>query len=148
MEAADLKTKLGSGKPGTYILCLHLKYSQNITIGKLGTFHFNKGYYYYVGSAFGPGGVAARCKHHFHISAKPRWHIDYLRQHCSLSAIYYNMKNRHLEHQWANTLQTVFTIPANRFGSSDCDCASHLFFSSTSVDLSRSINDLTLVPFQ
>ena len=148
MEAADLKTKLGSGKPGTYILCLHLKYSQNITIGKLGTFHFNKGCYYYVGSAFGPGGVAARCKHHFHISSKPRWHIDYLRAQCQLISICFNTSIKHLEHDWANQLGKILSHPVAKFGSSDCSCNSHLFFSKTAISLADIFKTICCINLQ
>ena len=42
---------------GTYVLLLHLPDNEQLTIGKLGTFDFPAGWYAYVGSAFGPGGV-------------------------------------------------------------------------------------------
>lgn len=44
MDATELKARLGNGSPGTYILCLQLKHSQDITIGKLGTFNFQNGF--------------------------------------------------------------------------------------------------------
>jgi len=117
-------------KPGTYVLCLSLAQSTQIQIGKLGLFSFSRGFYFYVGSAFGPGGIRARCGHHIKHSSKPRWHIDYLRQHCDLSRILCSTDNQHLEHQWADIISSVNEIsaPVNRFGSSDCSCQSHLFF--------------------
>ena len=116
--------------PGTYILCLKLNLPTQIMVGKLGTFNFKSGDYYYVGSAFGPGGIQARCGHHIKISARPRWHIDYLRQHCVLQQILYSEEPCHLEHQWADWLSSTAGIstPVHGFGSSDCQCASHLFF--------------------
>ena len=41
-------------------------------------FEIRKGYYVYVGSAMGSGGVAARLKHHSKISKKLHWHLEYL----------------------------------------------------------------------
>lgn len=148
MDAAELKTRLGNGEPGTYILCLQLKRSQDITIGKLGNFNFRKGYYYYVGSAFGPGGVAARCKHHIAISVKPRWHIDYLRAQCKLISIYFNASNKHLEHDWANHLGKILPYPIEKFGSSDCSCNSHLFFAKHTVFPDKFFGQIRTINFQ
>lgn len=130
MDTSQLKTQLGHGKPGTYILCLKLANQQLIQISKLGQFTLKVGYYYYVGSAFGPGGVAARCAHHSQISSRPRWHIDYLRAKCQLQQIVYSLEAEHLEHQWASHLNKLdeTSLPVVGFGVSDCDCESHLFF--------------------
>lgn len=129
MGITSLKSALPN-KPGTYILCLQLKQTTQINIGKLGTFNFKKGFYFYVGSAFGPGGIRARCGHHIKIASRPRWHIDYLRQHCELEHIIYSDEPQHLEHQWADFVLSINSveIPAIGFGSSDCHCNSHLFF--------------------
>jgi Uri superfamily endonuclease len=51
-------------EPGTYALLLKLDKQERITIGKLGTFDFPAGYYLYVGSALGPGGLRARLARH------------------------------------------------------------------------------------
>ena len=66
-------------KFGTYALILRSSSQQTITVGKLGKIKMRKGYYIYVGSAFGPGGVRARVKRHCHIRKPPHWHIDYIR---------------------------------------------------------------------
>lgn len=129
-------------QPGTYILGLQLADTRSIQIGKLGKFTFNSGFYYYIGSAFGPGGLNARCGHHIKISDRPRWHIDYLRKNCDLKHILFSIDKRQLEHQWADQLsQTDDThIPLPGFGSSDCQCNSHLFFSNNNLmNLSDSI---------
>jgi Uri superfamily endonuclease len=70
---------------GVYVLILYLPYRRTIQIGRLGKFNFSDGYYAYVGSAFGPGGLAARLSHHLRRSHKPRWHIDYLRRHVDIT---------------------------------------------------------------
>jgi Uri superfamily endonuclease len=49
---------------GTYALLLKLDKQERITVGRLGTFGFPAGYYLYVGSALGPGGLRARLARH------------------------------------------------------------------------------------
>lgn len=131
MDAAALKQQLGAGATGTYIIELRLENPATIRIGRLGEFSFQPGYYYYVGSAFGPGGVAARCKHHLSISPRPRWHLDYLRRLAEVRRIFFNTSDDHLEHHWAQAFdrQGKTRHPAHGFGASDCDCSSHLFYS-------------------
>jgi Uri superfamily endonuclease len=65
--------------PGTYLLVMEVREGTLIRAGRLGELEISPGWYAYAGSAFGPGGVAARCGHHLRLSARPRWHIDYLR---------------------------------------------------------------------
>ena len=49
---------------GTYALVMLLARTTALSVGKLGPVTFNAGYYVYTGSAFGPGGLAARSGHH------------------------------------------------------------------------------------
>lgn len=114
---------------GTYALTLSLKTDQNIQIGKLGRFKFPKGYYVYVGSAFGPGGLNARLNHHLRSAVRPHWHIDYLKKNVIITNTRVNESGIKLEHQWASILEKRkdTTIPVPKFGASDCKCASHLF---------------------
>ena len=51
-------------RPGTYALILRASTAQTIQIGRLGDLVMQPGYYIYVGSAFGPGGLAARVGRH------------------------------------------------------------------------------------
>lgn len=117
-------------KKGSYIIALYLKTSKNIQIGKLGTFHFQKGYHAYVGSALGPGGLSARLNHHLKITNKPHWHIDYLRKETIIKEIWVSEQEDRLEHIWAEKLkgQKNASIPVPGFGSSDCRCATHLVY--------------------
>ncbi|MEJ2590508.1 MAG: DUF123 domain-containing protein [Candidatus Thiodiazotropha sp.] len=89
-----------------------------------------RGWYLYVGSAFGPGGVAARCNHHRRISERPRWHIDYLRAAASLRGIWFTHDTERREHHWAAILSRDMGLecPVAGFGASDCGCESHLFY--------------------
>ena len=118
-------------QPGTYILVLENRRRRRIRVGRVGEWDFARGWYLYVGSAFGPGGVAARCGHHRRISPRPRWHIDYLRAECRLAQIWFSHDPLRREHQWAGLLaeQLGLQQPVPGFGASDCRCGSHLFIS-------------------
>ena len=119
---------------GTYCVQLHCKQGVGISIGKLGSFRFEAGYYLYVGSAFGPGGVHARLRHHCNVSLRPHWHLDYLRPYAEVINTWYVAEQRH-EHRWAEILEQTgaLNIPVRGFGSSDCDCESHLFVSNKAM---------------
>jgi len=47
-------------KPGTYALILSCASNARIQVGRLGTMRLQRGYYVYLGSALGPGGLRAR----------------------------------------------------------------------------------------
>jgi Uri superfamily endonuclease len=123
--------------PGTYILVLLLPKAANLQIGRLGRFDFVAGFYTYVGSAMGPGGLSARLRHHLHISNKPHWHIDYLRPSAKVEEIWYREEKTILEHHWADVLSRLnnVTEPVKGFGASDCPCSSHLFYSESLASL-------------
>jgi Uri superfamily endonuclease len=102
---------------------------QQVEVGKLGRLQLRLGFYVYVGSAFGPGGLKARIAHHVKISPHPHWHIDYLRSILHLNKVWYTYDSERHEHHWADTLSGLkgATIPLAGFGASDCSCNSHLF---------------------
>jgi Uri superfamily endonuclease len=116
--------------PGTYTLVLNSSIQNQVAIGKLGSILLKPGFYVYVGSAFGPGGLRARTNHHLRYSRRPHWHIDYLAPSLRLHEIWYTYDPTRREHQWAeihaNSRRTLIPLPG--FGSSDCGCLSHLFF--------------------
>ena len=118
--------------PGTYVLMLECKRAASVSIGKLGQINTCPGYYLYVGSAFGAGGIQARVDHHSRPALKPHWHIDYLRTAAGLEAAWCKYDAR-LEHEWAQALNRceAMDAPLKGFGSSDCDCSTHMFFSKT-----------------
>ncbi len=97
-------------------------------VRKLGLIRFPAGHYVYVGRAFGRGGLGARLTHHLNLSVSPHWHIDFLRPHGTISAIWYGLTTPSDEHEWAQAMAQIrgATVPAVGFGSSDCRCASHL----------------------
>lgn len=121
---------------GTYILVLRLAEPVRLTVGRLGTFDFPAGWYAYVGSAFGPGGLRGRLHHHLTPVRRPHWHIDALRQAASCAEVWYLTSETAREHAWAAVLRAApgAAVPAPRFGASDCRCESHLFHFSRAPD--------------
>jgi Uri superfamily endonuclease len=109
---------------------MRLARGQTLNVGRLGSQRFRRGWYLYVGSAFGPGGISARCNHHRRVSTRPRWHVDYLRVAAPLRAIWFCHAVEPLEHRWAETLanELGLSAPVAGFGASDCDCPSHLYY--------------------
>jgi Uri superfamily endonuclease len=115
--------------PGTYALIGACDTHQQVIIGKLGRLRVRPGYYVYIGSALGPGGLKARIAHHTRISVHPHWHIDYLRSVLRLKEVWYTVDAEPYEHRWAESISGLkgATQPIRGFGASDCSCTSHLF---------------------
>jgi Uri superfamily endonuclease len=120
-------------RPGTYALVFKAKRKKQLIIGKLGTLNLQPGYYVYVGSAFGPGGLKARVGHHRKSTSRRHWHIDYLSEYLPPAEVWYTHDPTHREHRWSDVLAQAegASIPLPGFGSSDCRCISHLYFLST-----------------
>lgn len=124
--------------PGTYAIVLKNDARSEIRVGRLGRVSFEPGHYVYVGSAFGPGGLRARVSRHLRENKTQRWHIDYLRAVAIPVSVWFSCEPRNLEHQWARTLDELLGTPGIKgFGSSDCRCSTHLFFSATQPDFTR-----------
>jgi Uri superfamily endonuclease len=122
---------LPEGK-GTYVLITEVTRMKRLEIGRLGPFDIAPGFYAYVGSACGAGGLRARIEHHLVPAAAPHWHIDYLLQWASPREVWFALSDRKLEQAWADLLRAApsFRQPIPRFGSSDYrrSRTSHLFF--------------------
>jgi Uri superfamily endonuclease len=114
--------------PGTYLLVLQAINPIRLQVGSLGEMEVRPGYYLYVGSAFGPGGLRARVSRHFGGQGKPHWHIDHLRQVAQPVEAWCAPGMRR-EHAWAQALAgAACRMPLARFGASDCRCPAHLFY--------------------
>jgi len=121
---------------GSYVLVLELPEEQLIPAGSLGIIDFRSGYYGYVGSAL--NGLESRLNRHLRKNKKLRWHIDYLLQKVSISAIITCRVDRKIECDIARALSNRFhSVPG--FGSSDCRCRSHLYFST--ADMKKEITE-------
>ncbi|UCD77522.1 MAG: GIY-YIG nuclease family protein [Desulfobacterales bacterium] len=125
--------------PGTYALVFCASMEKAVNIGKLGTLFLKPGFYVYIGSAFGPGGLRARINHHLNNFTRPHWHMDYLKGCLNLTEIWYTHDRVHREHQWAETLEQTRGASAALpgFGSSGCRCHTHLLFFGSKPPCSR-----------
>ncbi|MGD8369177.1 MAG: GIY-YIG nuclease family protein [Desulfobacterales bacterium] len=114
---------------GSYAIVLRVNRSTVLPVGRLGRFRFPPGYYVYVGSAQGPGGIGARLGRHLRAGKPLRWHIDYLREKAAVHGVWAATGPENREHGWAGILENADTasVPAAGFGASDCRCTAHLF---------------------
>lgn len=120
---------------GVYVLILRMTDSKDICVGKLGKFHFKRGYYAYAGSAQGSGGVK-RVTRHFSVAqrknATRKWHIDYLLPHSEVICAVFSPTDEAIECVVAKLIgEYSEALPG--FGCSDCTCESHLFFTGGNI---------------
>ena len=118
--------------PGSYVLVLRLEHPVMLTVGRMGCFPLLPNDYLYVGSARTRGGIAARVGRHLKPASekRARWHIDHLTAIAPIVAVLAepHSKWERRECQWVATLlsQNGVGRPIPRFGSSDCNCRTHL----------------------
>lgn len=121
---------------GVYILVFYLAKATSIAFDRKGSRHkFPPGWYLYVGSACGVGGLNRRlARHQSRIADGKRmhWNVDYFREHAMLCEIWYcETDDYRFEHHLAQTVADLSgaTVPVPKFGASDCksDCPSHFF---------------------
>lgn len=120
---------------GTYILVISLSKAIDIDIGSLGNTHFETGFYFYIGSGMANKGSATlerRVNRHILPSYKKKihWHIDYLLGHrlTGIIKIYLIPSSSRLECIIAREVKERSESFITGFGSSDCQCKSHLFY--------------------
>jgi Uri superfamily endonuclease len=119
---------LTRGTPGTYILLLHLRRTALVQICRTRVVRAAAGFYAYVGSALGPGGLAARLKRYSSGISCKHWHIDYILPHGNLvGALVVEDVQRH-ECAWASWVSRTAVSCVEGFGASDCSCKGHLFY--------------------
>ena len=113
---------------GTYALMFKCSTPFRAVAGKLGPVYLSKGYWIYVGSAFGPGGLRSRLSHHLKPSHRPHWHLDYVKRAMQPIEIWTTTDTVKREHAWAATISALngASRPIAGFGATDCTCRSHL----------------------
>lgn len=110
---------------GVYALIVEVPQKKFVTVGKLGGFLFEPGFYAYIGSA--QRGLYIRFKRHLNKNKKKHWHIDYLLDEALPHAGVFSITADRIECQVAQRLATrLHSTPG--FGVSDCTCESHLFY--------------------
>lgn len=115
---------------GSYLLILESSSSAVITVGKRGSLTLYPGFYLYIGSALGPGGLRSRVSRHADRDKKRHWHIDYLRPHLRLSAVCYSTCSERLEDDWSQRVGVwpEVEVPMKGFGASDRRMGTHLYY--------------------
>lgn len=121
---------------GTYVVVYACDVNARLQVGRWSEIELQPGYYLYVGSAFGPGGVRARVQRHCRKEKKLHWHIDYLSAQLSPLEAWLCYQDERLEHRWAQALSEMKAMsPVEGFGCTDCDCRSHLFTTQERPDI-------------
>ncbi len=113
---------------GAYCLVIKLDEDKDIQVGKLGKFHFPKGYYVYVGSAMND--LDARISRHLRPSRekKKHWHIDYLLEYARVIDVIKIPSERNIEKEVASFFANYGKVIAPGFGSTDTGLKTHLFY--------------------
>jgi Uri superfamily endonuclease len=112
---------------GVYVLVIEARGAA--VVGRLGRQRFD-GLYLYVGSALGPGGLKRIERHRAVAMGRNktrRWHIDYLLALGSLRGVFVIETSQKLECTVAQRLSRIAQPVVKGFGSSDCQCCTHLF---------------------
>ncbi len=113
---------------GIYHLIIKFPGEKIIQVGRLGAFLFPKGFYVYTGSA--QVGIGKRVERHLSQKKKLHWHIDYLLQFADITRV---LTADGLKSKECILSDKIAAIPgagivAEKFGSSDCRCRTHLYF--------------------
>ena len=135
---------------GIYCLILNTRGAKR-SVGALGEILFPPGWYIYVGSALGTGGLG-RVDRHIRVyqgkgNRPPRWHIDYLLtdSRFMLTSTICGVTTDRLECTLACLLGGE---GIQGFGCSDCRCTTHLLFrdNSPQQECCNALDDCGCVP--
>jgi len=112
--------------PGAYLLLINIERPVDLPRRFAGQ-TLAEGYFGYAGSAYGPGGIRARCRRHLGKPSTLRWHVDWLTtlaDNVQALALPGGTECRLIE-ALVKDAQTRIPIPG--FGSTDCkQCPAHL----------------------
>ncbi len=124
---------------GLYIAVFHLAQACRIRVGRLGTFDFQPGIYYYVGSA--RSNRQARLLRHSRRDKPLRWHVDYLSTRARMLGAVLIDDPRWTECFLAREVGRIHPCPIPRFGAGDCRCPSHLFLEPPGQESERLLDE-------
>lgn len=111
---------------GVYVLIIQLESDVDVSIGALGTRHFTKGRYAYIGSA--QANFEKRIARHLRREKRKFWHIDYLLDNpaAKIVKVLFKEADKTEECRIAREIcQQNESVLG--FGCSDCKCSSHMF---------------------
>jgi sugar fermentation stimulation protein A len=110
---------------GSYLIIIRLPAARSLSVGQLGVTVFPPGFYVYVGSAM--RALDRRMARHRQRRKRFHWHIDILRSVAEFRSALAIRASTSLECEIARAMMAIaqWTIP--NFGSTDCDCSTHLF---------------------
>jgi Uri superfamily endonuclease len=132
---------------GSYCLVFSLETQLSVHIGKLGCIQCEPGYYFYLGSAKGTGGLRARVRRHLRLEKKKFWHLDYLTPYLEFQYLIFSLQF-YKECEWSQIFENNYAVFTSvpRFGSSDCRrrCKSHLYMSENPINQNEITNLLIL----
>lgn len=111
---------------GSYCIAAFLPEDSVIEVARLGTFSFPKGLYVYTGSAL--SSLEGRISRHLRKEKKMRWHIDYFLERAEPMGFVPIISSKREECSINSKFLERGEIVAKGFGSSDCDCPSHLVY--------------------
>lgn len=121
---------------GTYVLLIRMLHDVHLKVGGLGNVGFKAGHYAYVGSAL--GSLKKRVERHLREGKRKHWHVDYLLAETDISEVVYGKSKKRKECEVARNLAENLKS-FQGFGSSDCDCESHLFYSRSFDELKEHV---------
>jgi len=112
---------------GAYLVVLRLDRPTTIATGALGDVTYRRGYYLYIGSA--QRNLTARLNRHRRPGRRRKhWHIDYLRETCTVVDSYTIREPWRRETEIVRRLRPLADEGIPRFGSSDSPEPSHLLY--------------------
>ena len=116
---------------GAYVLVLRLDKTINIKFPRIAFDQLMPGWYVYLGSARGSGGIRARVKRHFQYRKTAHWHIDRLTEK-SVEMAALAVADGHECELVGKLLKSLrFKVAVAGFGNTDCHlCESHLLAAS------------------
>jgi len=107
------------------VLIINVKKDVLVTVGAMGEISFTRGLYAYVGSA--QSNLELRIKRHLAKKKPLFWHIDYLLDNSATEIL--KVFAKEADRPWECTIAMMLKGEGEAiegFGSSDCNCISHL----------------------
>jgi Uri superfamily endonuclease len=118
--------------PGAYAVWIELAAPAPLP-ARLGADPLPPGHYCYLGNAWGPGGIRARCRRHLAPRAR-HWHVDWLTARAASLWVKAFPESGECDLIARLLEKPGLTVPRPGFGSSDCRrCPAHLLACATSL---------------